>query len=75
MAPGGQRPARASGWRGIRVTRDLVLFAAGLLFAAHEVFVSGLDRPGVLVLAGGMIGLPPMLRRDERDARERDGGG
>jgi hypothetical protein len=50
-----------------RVTRDLVLFVTGLVFATHEVFVTRLDRPGVLVLAAGCLGLPAFLRADERN--------
>jgi hypothetical protein len=42
------------------------LFVTGLLGILHETFISGVDRPGLLVLFGAMVGLPAFLRNDER---------
>lgn len=48
-------------------TRDFVLFAAGLAGVAYETLVKEVDRPALLAVFAGMMGLPAFLRRDERD--------
>lgn len=48
-----------------RLTRDGVLFAAGLAGVLHETLATNVDRPTLLVLFAGMMGLPAFLRRDE----------
>lgn len=53
-------------WK-LRLSRDAALFLAGLGGIAHETLVSKIDRPGLLVLFGAMVGLPAFLRGDERD--------
>ena len=54
------RPSLA-GWR------DTTLFLAGLGLIVHEaVLRSGPERPSLLVLYAGMIGLPALLRADEK---------
>ena len=45
-----------------RNLRDLVLFFGGLLGVMHEVFFTSFDRPALLVLFAGMMGLPAFLR-------------
>lgn len=52
-------------WK-LRLSRDAVLFVSGLVGIAHETFVSELERPGLLVLFGAMVGLPAFLRSDEK---------
>lgn len=42
--------------------RDAVLFVTGLVLAIHEAVFTQLDRPGLLVLAAAMMGLPAFLR-------------
>jgi hypothetical protein len=50
-----------------REWRDATLFGMGLVFAVNEVFIrQGPERPTVLLLIAGMIGLPAFLRGDER---------
>lgn len=49
-----------------KVTRDLVLFVAGLGFMAHEVLIQPVERPFIISAALGMMGLPVFLRLDER---------
>jgi hypothetical protein len=49
----------------LRLSRDTVLLVAGLLGVFHETFVSESERPALLVLFGGMMGLPAFLRADE----------
>lgn len=44
-----------------------MLFVVGLAFAVNEVIVSPPADMGVLVFAGGMMGLPAFLRADEKD--------
>jgi hypothetical protein len=44
-------------------TRDTLLYLSGLAIIWHEVLVAEeLDRPGLLVFAGGMVGLPAVVR-------------
>lgn len=49
-----------------KITRDMVLCAAGLLGIAHQALVEHVDRPSLLMVYAGMIGLPAFLRLDER---------
>lgn len=64
---------RRPGWR-IRITRDLVLFTAGLAGIAWETIFEDVDRPVLLLLFGAMVGLPAFLRVDEARAKGQDGG-
>jgi hypothetical protein len=48
-----------------KITRDTVLFSAGLLGIAHETLVAEAERPSLLFLFAGMMGLPVFLRKDE----------
>ncbi len=50
-------------WR--RITRDLVLFGAGLAVFAHETVAVDKPRYELLVLAAGALGMPSVLRFDE----------
>lgn len=52
--------------RRFRLTRDGILFIAGLLGIAFETLAEHGDRPALLVLFGAMIGLPAFLNRDEK---------
>lgn len=58
--------------RRVRLTRDSVLFIAGLAGIAYETLVSKLERPTLLLLFAAMIGLPAFLQRDDhrRDTEE-----
>lgn len=49
----------------LRLSRDTVLFVAGLLGVGHETLLQDAERPALLVLFGGMMGLPAFLRADE----------
>lgn len=49
-----------------RLTRDAVLFIAGLAGVFHETVFTNADRPSLLFLFGAMIGLPAFLRSDEK---------
>lgn len=50
----------------LRLSRDIVIFATGIVGILHEIFLSNSDRPYLLVLFGAMIGLPAFLHIDER---------
>jgi len=47
-------------------TRDFVLFVGGMLGVIYETLVEKADRPALLAVFGGMLGLPVFLRRDEQ---------
>lgn len=49
-----------------RVTRDTVLFLVGLVGIIYETVVVHVDRPTLLILFGGMVGLPVFLHQDEK---------
>ena len=49
----------------VRLSRDTVLFIAGLVGIGNEATSQGTDRPTLLILFGAMVGLPAFLRSDE----------
>lgn len=49
-----------------KITRDIVLFAAGLALTVNEALRAGPERPSLLVLFAGMMGLPAVMRFDEQ---------
>lgn len=51
--------------RRVKISRDTVLFTAGLLGVLHETVISTQDRPTLLLLFAAMMGLPAFLRADE----------
>lgn len=57
---------RQSRQRKARITRDSVLFAAGLAGVFYETVFDRADRPTLLLLFGAMMGLPAFLRSDEQ---------
>lgn len=57
----------------VRITRDGVLFIAGLMGIGYETLVSQMDRPTLLLLFGAMIGLPAFLNKDEKVQAKEDG--
>lgn len=52
--------------RRLRISRDTVLFVAGLAGVAHELLVTQGERPTLLLLFAAMVGLPAFLRGDEK---------
>lgn len=56
--------------RRIRITRDSVLFAAGLMGIAYETLISGTERATLLLLFAAMIGLPAFLPREREPRKE-----
>ena len=56
------------------LTRDFFLFGTGLILTIHETVVhKGAERPYLLMLFAGMMGLPVFLRQDEKK-NGKDGG-
>lgn len=51
------------------IQRDLILFVAGLGGVLHETLRVGPERPTLLLLFAGMLGLPLFLNIDERRAK------
>lgn len=49
-----------------RVTRDTALFLTGLVLTIREAFFEDAERPYLLMIFAGMMGLPVFLRRDEK---------
>jgi hypothetical protein len=61
----GRRPSLA-GWR------DTILFLTGIGLIVYEAVIrTGPERPTLLILYGGMVGLPAVLRSDERRTDDR----
>lgn len=58
-----------------RITRDGVLFIAGLAGVAYETTHAGGDRPTLLLLFAAMMGLPAFLQKDDEEKRRRRGDG
>lgn len=59
--------------RRIRVTRDTVLFVAGLVGLAYETYM-GTERASLLIIFAAMMGLPAFLPKD-RDKHDPKQGG
>ena len=53
-----------------KITRDTILFTAGVLGAANEAIFRDSERPALLMLFAGMMGLPVFLRKDERSSTD-----
>lgn len=51
-----------------RWTRDRILFITGLLGVAYETLIGEGERPALLVLFAGMLGLPVFLKKDDKAA-------
>lgn len=54
------------------ITRDSVLFAAGLIGVFYETVFDKADRPTLLLMFGAMMGLPAFLRTDDQDKGKDD---
>jgi hypothetical protein len=65
LAGGGLTPA----------LRDSIVFCVGIGGIVNEVFFRAEpERPTILLLLSGMVGLPAFLRADERAERRKDQG-
>lgn len=59
--------------RHVRITRDSLLFGAGLALTVYEAIVREGERPYLLALYAGMMGLPAMLGKARSDKDGNDG--
>lgn len=58
-------------WTSIfNAVRDPILFIAGLLGTGYETIVQKVDRPSLLALYAGMMGLPAVLGVDRKKAQK-----
>lgn len=48
------------------LTRDGGLYAMGLAGIAYEIVIDHTERPTLLILLGAMVGLPSILKLDEK---------
>lgn len=64
MSSGEHEARRRRWWK--RVTRDSILFTVGLAGIIHEAATRGVERPTLLLIFAGMVGLPAFIQRDER---------
>jgi hypothetical protein len=53
------------------ISRDTILFAFGLLGIAYETLAQGGERPTLLLLFAGMVGLPAFLKGDEKAQKKK----
>jgi hypothetical protein len=53
-------------------SRDLVLFVFGILGILYETVFDNVERPSLLVVFAGCVGLPAFLRTDEARHTEDD---
>lgn len=56
-----RRPAARNTPARLRTARSVALFTGGLAGTAYEIVVDHADRPSVLILLAGMMGLPAFL--------------
>lgn len=50
--------------------RGVLLFICGMAGIAHQTLVADLEKPQLLLLFGGMIGLPVVLNREPKPKPE-----
>jgi hypothetical protein len=55
-----------------RFTRDSALFVLGCAGIVYETVIVKVDRPILLALFGGMVGLPAFFRLDEKKKKDDD---
>lgn len=60
--------------RSIKISRDTILFVTGLCLTIFEAVFRAGDRPTLLLLYAGMMGLPFVLRADEVRRGNKPGG-
>ncbi len=56
-------------------THKIAMFAVGATIALHETLLGNIERPFLLALAGGLMGLPFVLSADQKRSKggEREG--
>lgn len=54
------------------LTRDGGLYLVGLAGIVYEILIDHSDRPTLLILLGAMVGLPSILKIDEKRAASKE---
>lgn len=63
-------------WKQLIPTRDKMIFGTGLALTVNEIaFQSGPERPYILILLSGMMGLPVFLNQDAKKNGDKGGKG
>lgn len=55
-----------------KLSRDTILFFSGLVGVFREAERSGIERPTLLIIYAGMLGLPIFARLDEKRQAAKD---
>lgn len=50
----------------VKIVRDMALFVLGAIGFVHELISTGSERPQILILTAAMMGLPVIIRGDEK---------
>lgn len=50
----------------VKVTRDIAIFILGGVAFVHELTSSTTERPQILIMSAAMMGLPLIIRGDEK---------
>jgi hypothetical protein len=50
----------------VKIVRDIAIFVLGAYGFVHELQRSGAERPQILILSAAMMGLPLIIRGDEK---------
>lgn len=50
----------------VKIIRDLGIFVLGAYGFVHELLRSGAERPQILIMSAAMMGLPLIIRGDEK---------
>jgi hypothetical protein len=58
-------------WPGVR---DAVTFVVGAGGLVHEIAIQNVERPTILMICAGAMGLPAVMRVDDRRRAARDDG-
>lgn len=64
-----EQAARRRWWS--KITQQLILFSVGVGLIVHEALRDGPERPSLLVLYAGMVGLAPILHFAETIRRDK----
>lgn len=50
----------------VKITRDVAIFVLGGVAFVHELVSEGAERPQILIMSAAMMGLPLIIRGDEK---------
>jgi hypothetical protein len=58
----------------VKLFRDMALFLLGAAAFIHELLRTGAERPQILILTAAMMGLPVIIRGDEKRQEVKENG-